>query len=517
VTAQGTPRWPWLLLVLAAVLLIGSTSATATRAATTAPTAPSTSAVVTDPVATSSGDGAHRMIFWLPCGDVAALNDANLDRWKAKGVDGFVCMNRQLKGMGGTQDFTGDPTASLLGSNYSTQRSLRDSKIVDRARARGMKMYLGFYAVNYFNTQTPLRDWFDDAGWSQIVLPRVRDIAGAAKTLGFAGLATDQELYPQTGGARTASWRWNYKGNTRPEAEVRSMVRERGRQLMSTILGSLPNAEVLAYGTLFPESWEELVQQKVNGIRDKYVSLVYLELWDGISSVTGYRAIRMYNSVFYKETHIPGSTWDTALAYDYNRTYSLLSRRFSNWSYASSRFFISPFAWINSGISPWEQARSPAAVTQQLDAFRRWGTGQEFGLYAFRGLNGFDYSSYAAGMQAGSAPGVVDTRPPDLGITSPTATSTGSTSGKVVVSGTAVDNLAVRAVRWRDQLGGGGVATMTWQVTAGDYRSGWRWQMNWSTPSLTLRPGPNLITIRAEDSKGLATETTLTVAGPLLP
>ena len=87
----------------------------------------------------------------------------------------------------------------------------------------------------------------------------------------------------------------------------------------------------------------------------------------------------------------------------------------------------------------------------------------------------------------------------------------------MVVSGTAVDNLAVRAVRWRDQLGGGGVATMTWQVTAGDYRSGWRWQMNWSTPSLTLRPGPNLITIRAEDSKGLATETTLTVAGPLLP
>ena len=80
------------------------------------------------------------------------------------------------------------------------------------------------------------------------------------------------------------------------------MVRERGRQLMSTILGSLPNAEVLAYGTLFPESWEELVQQKVNGIRDKYVSLVYLDL-----SVPGYQAIRMYNSVFYKETHIPGS------------------------------------------------------------------------------------------------------------------------------------------------------------------------------------------------------------------
>ncbi len=457
------------------------------------------------------------MIFWLPCGDVATLNNTNLDRWKAKGVDGFVCMNRQLKGMGGTQDFTGDPTASLKGSHYSLQRSLRDSKIVDRARARGMKMYLGFYTVNYFNRQTPLRDWFDDAGWSQVVLPRVRDMAGAANSLGFSGLAVDQELYAQTGNVRTASWRWNYKGNTRSEADVRSMVRERGRQLMTTILGSLPDAEVLAYGTLFPESWEELVQQKVNRIRDAYAPLVHIDLWDGISSVPGYRAIRMYNAVFYKGTHVPEATWETALAYDYNRTYSLLSRRFSNWSYASSRFFISPFAWINSGISPWEQARSPAAVTQQLGAFRRWGTGQEFGLYAFRGLNGFDYSSYAAGMQAGSAPGVVDTRPPDLRITSPTATSTGSTSGKVVVSGTAVDNLAVRAVRWRDQLGGGGVATMTWQVTAGDYRSGWRWQMNWSTPSLTLRPGPNLITIRAEDSTGLATETTLTVAGPLLP
>ena len=36
-----------------------------------------------------------------------------------------------------------------------------------------MKMYLGAYLSNYKNTATPLVDWFDDEGWSQIALPRL--------------------------------------------------------------------------------------------------------------------------------------------------------------------------------------------------------------------------------------------------------------------------------------------------------------------------------------------------------
>lgn len=57
-------------------------------------------------------------------------------------------------------------------------------------------MYLGFYFANYANQATPLKDWFDEAGWSGVVAPKVRDVAGAARVLGFDGLAVDQELYP---------------------------------------------------------------------------------------------------------------------------------------------------------------------------------------------------------------------------------------------------------------------------------------------------------------------------------
>ena len=42
--------------------------------------------------------------------------------------------------MGGTQDFTGDSAASLSGDRYQLQRELRDSNIVGRAKAWGMKI-----------------------------------------------------------------------------------------------------------------------------------------------------------------------------------------------------------------------------------------------------------------------------------------------------------------------------------------------------------------------------------------
>ncbi len=96
------------------------------------------------------------------------------------------------------------------------------------------------------------------------------DLAGAAKLLGFAGLAFDQELYPQTGNVEQASWGWDYPGNTHTEAEVRAEATQRGQQLMSTILGAFPGAELAAYDVEFPESWEAVVQEKVNGEQDAF-------------------------------------------------------------------------------------------------------------------------------------------------------------------------------------------------------------------------------------------------------
>ncbi len=196
------------------------------------------------------------------------LTNPELDTWKARGVDGFVCMTGRLRGLGGAQDFSGDPNASLAGANYALQRSLRDTRIVERAKARGMKLYLGVKLANYYNDATPLKEWFDDAGWSREVLPNMRNLAAAAKLYGFAGIALDQELYPSQGGVATATWGWDYPGNTRSESAVRAKARQRGAELMGAILDGFPGAELVVYHFDFPGDWNDLVQEEVNDEED---------------------------------------------------------------------------------------------------------------------------------------------------------------------------------------------------------------------------------------------------------
>jgi hypothetical protein len=409
----------------------------------------------------ANGNSAAGLILWTGCDDVVELTDAELDRWERRGVDGFVCMVGQLRGMGGGRDFTGDPNASLAGANYDLQRQLRDSNVVGRAKARGMRMYLGAHLVNYKNTATPLSDWFDDAGWSGQVLPKISQLAGAAKLLGFSGLAFDQELYPQRGGVNTASWNWDYPGNTHPEAAVRAKARQRGRELMDAILGAFPGAELIAYDVKLPEGWEELVQERVNGVQNAYASRLDIDFWDGISSVRGYRAIRLVDAIFYKSAHI--DSWDTALRYNTNRLASLFSRRISDWRYASSRLFVSPFSWIDAGPSPgsFDDARPPAYVREQLLAFRRWSMGGEFANFVYGDhLQTFDFTPFASAMRQAGTPAAVDPEYPTLDVTSQMT----SSGPPPLIEGTAHDNLAIWAVRWHDNRGGSGVAKLNWTI-----------------------------------------------------
>jgi hypothetical protein len=451
----------------------------------------------------NSADG---LIVWTGCPQLAELTDTELNTWKSRGVDGIACTHRHLRGMGGTQDFTGDPRASLAGSGYDFQRRLRDTNIVGRMRARGMKVYLGLYLTNYWNTATPLMDWFDDRGWSELVLPKMADAAAAARHLGFAGLAFDQELYPQTGGVRTATWDWDYPGNSHSEPEVRAKASQRGRELMGALTGSFPGIELMAYSVQLPDTWGELVQAEVHGIEAAMAPLLDIDFWDGLSSVEGYGAIRLVDATFYKAPFL--GNWETAFQYHYNKLYSYLSRRISNWDYASSRLFVSPFSWIDAGprSSEYDDARPPAYVATQLAAFRKWGMGREFTNYAYGGLRSFDYTPYVSAMQAASTPAVVDTAPPVLVVNPARAAS----SGSLALDGTATDNLAIRFVRWRNGRGDSGTARLTWDVLSGDYNSRYNWRTRWSAPAIPLEPGQNQITVTVEDIKGLTATQAIT-------
>src|SRR3954451_18744495 len=71
---------------------------------------------VADAPATVPTPAASRMLMWVSCEQVARLTDAQLDHWRDDGVGGFACDVQHLRNMGGTQQFTDDPDASLTES-----------------------------------------------------------------------------------------------------------------------------------------------------------------------------------------------------------------------------------------------------------------------------------------------------------------------------------------------------------------------------------------------------------------
>ncbi len=121
----------------------------------------------------SAPNSANRIVVWTECFQAYKLTNTQLDAWEARGARGFVCSLRRLQGMGATTRFTGD-LSQLGGADYVLERTLRDSKIVERAHEHGMKMYCGLLLREFSNPATPLVDWFDDAAWNGTVDARGR-------------------------------------------------------------------------------------------------------------------------------------------------------------------------------------------------------------------------------------------------------------------------------------------------------------------------------------------------------
>lgn len=326
--------------------------------------------------------------------------------WKSRGVDGLVVQTKYLDEMGGTEMWTSDPNAPLSGvidegaDVHVMQRKLRDSRFAERCHERGIQVYLGMYLSNYHNLQTPLKVWTDDTGWKQVT-QLARDFAGAAKLLGMDGLATDSEMYRDDS---RQTWNWDYPGNTQSEATVRALAKQRGKELMEAILAGFPNVEIINYRIEIPGSWEEQVQAQVNKVQGVWNRSVFVDFWGGMVEPGGFYAIYFLDPIFYKSWHIR-SGWDEAMQANRDGVRRTLSERWSNWSYASTRFFITPFVWIDPGPSAgsFDDARPPDYVAAQLDAAHKWGEGRTFGLYT-QHIDDFDYAPYVPAMQRASTP-----------------------------------------------------------------------------------------------------------------
>ncbi len=455
------------------------------------------SLAATDPAAMAANT-AHRLIIWTGCEQVADLDDEELGRFMALGVAGFVCSAGRLPSGGGRHAFRADGGAAAADARYELQRELLRSAAVRKAREGRLLLYLGFYASDATNTRTPFEEWFDDGAWDRELLPQVRDLAAAARSLGFTGLALDQELYsadPET----SATWSWAYPGNTRPEQLVRAQAAKRGRQLMKAMLAGYPGLELVAYDTQVPGNWSEKVQEVVNRRPNTFATDVRIDLWKGLAEVPGYSAIRWFDATFYKTPHLAEQDWAVGLRYNAARTYELLSRRFSNWHYASSRLHVTPFSWIDEGPSDFEAAREPEHVERQLAAFRTWGAGGLFANYAYGNLTGFDYERYADAMRQATTPGTVDRSPPRLSIRSWSAEPV--SGDRITVDGSASDNFAIRVVRWYDNRGRFGAGEL---VPEPDDDTTLERSTHWRIEGVPLHSGTNRITVVAEDIKGLA-------------
>lgn len=463
------------------------------------------SPTVTAGGAPQSGKGlaANRVVFWGNAGEIMGLSNAQLDSFYAQGVRGFALDTSFLNGMGGSHTWTANPNPATW---TEMQLWISQNTIVARCHARGMKTYLAFRFSNLYSDYTPLADWFDDATWNNYVLPGLYNVSGAAKNLGMDGIVFDEELYhqPATG---YCTWNWNYPGNTHTEAQVRTQARARGVQMMTNILAGFPNVEIIDYATYFSEGWNELVQQVVNSAVDSWHAAVFTQVWDGMLSVNGYGAINFWDATFYKTAHITG-TWDYAFQYAYGRHFAWLSRNISNWQLAAPRVNFTPFLWIDGDGGSFATPRGGPYVATQVNAFHRWGmggfnetgnNGGTIGNFCYNPVLAFDYSGYAAGLNAADVAEVVDTQPPGLTINAVSA-------GQRTITGTATDNFSIQSVLW-SKTGASGSAAMTWVVISGDYTNGYVWRMDWTA---TI-PSAGAVTVTATDTKGLTTSASVTL------
>lgn len=456
------------------------------------------------PTGQSASGGPERFLIWTNDSDCAHLNESKLIEWKSRGAGGFVCETGMLYGVGGSQAFAAAPPATLVGERYGLERELAGGGVGSRASALGMHMYLGFELANISKPETPLAPWFNNAVWSGVVLPQVEDLAAAAKQLGFAGIALDQELYDVDNIGREGTWNWNYPGNTHTQAEVRSETRQRGNQIMKALLAGFPNIRILVYDALFPGTWDAAVESYTKGTSDPYGNSVQIDFWNGLTAADGYAEILFLDATFYREPGIPGTSWDAALQYEDNSLFAVLSQRLSNWAYASSRIAISPFGWIDQDPKEgsYGTARPPHYVASQLAAFRQWSMDGTFGIFSFSGLNGFDYTPYVAGMRAVTEPGGTDDHLPRLTVGQPKVRAGPGKRSTVLLQGTAVDPFAIQAVYWSDgSRNVGGAARMVWKRGSGGGRTGWDWTMDWSL-SASVPAGTKHIEVTAVSIKG---------------
>ena len=249
------------------------------------------------------------------------------------------------------------PNAELKGGGYAYQRQLRDSRIVQRAAARGIDLYLGFFAVNRTTPRPrtptgsttragrgPPRRWASCGGREHVRLPWNRDRSGALRRAG----ALDLELPGQHA----------HRGRGPRQGQA---ARPRGDDGDP---GRLPGVEIGVYNFMQRDSWLEWVYE-TTGSRPYQGA----PTTDAFASARGHRFLgrddvsrgllgdppveqRLLQGLAARERPRGTLRWENALRADVSNTAELLSKEFENWDYAAARYHSSPFPGSTTAPSP---------------------------------------------------------------------------------------------------------------------------------------------------------------------
>lgn len=276
---------------------------------------------------------------------------------------------------------------------------------------QGVAPFLTVQLANYYKLPV-LVDWFDDAGWVEL-LGGYRQFIADAKSCGVERFHIDPEEYGSGAGNSVFSGDKGAYWYVRPmvatggfpayphtAAEQCAKAWVRGVTMGGMFVDAIPSVKFTHYYVRFPGGFNDILQQRVNGAAPA-VDSPMASFFAGWIASGGKHAF--INFDIDKVTHgiLPGG-WDGPLAQDRNSTV-WLAGRIVNWSSVKDNVSfggacaISP---IEDGVGPFKAAYSPDYVRAQLAAFARANT--IVMLYEQR-LSSFDYGPYFPAIKAAAA------------------------------------------------------------------------------------------------------------------
>ena len=317
------------------------------------------------------------MVLWWSASAMSHMDAETLAYWRSHGVDGWVIASfggysAFLDGLGGNQRFTGDPAAIGPGPEWAAQREMRDN-IAPRVATAGQVWLLLVDSKNRSSVSGspltwtitgPARTPAQDADWTNVGIPRIREAAAMVRLYGGKGVMLDHENYPS---AIDGSRDYTFGGGQGLPSRTRWM--DYGEQLGVALGRDWPDIHIGSYFTLFPGAFDMFQRYP-----DDYPPLGSTEnstannVWVFLRGLTQglHRAAPdgNWHVVLNEAAYYRGAMGRGSRQMDLNGVTAFCSRTWPHWHQVHDRLGVEPMLWIDRGVVSDPMTQSELAVTK---------------------------------------------------------------------------------------------------------------------------------------------------------